>query len=115
MVQFKSVAPAKAEDRSPRCRCLVQGCTVNLKDLVTIAVARVRSSTKKINARLATAKKLSRRKKLSKLKWTKVLLTEPSMFSTARLMSSPAWNQVTLLSLSKNSLTSGLNARARTS
>lgn len=94
-VQFKSAAPAKAEARSPRCKCLVQACTVNPRDLVMTVVARVKSSTKKINVRLVMEKKLSRRKKLSKLRLTKAPLTEPSMCSTVRLMSTPARNQVT--------------------
>jgi len=58
-------------------------------------VARVKLSMKKISVKFAMEKKLSRRRKLSKLRSTKVLLTKPSMFFMGKLMSIPAWNQVT--------------------
>jgi len=78
------------------------------------AVVKEKSLMRRTSARPATERKLSRRRKLSRLRSTRVHLTINSTYFMVRLMNTQVWSQETLSLSSKSNLTSDLSERVLT-
>jgi len=63
MVLSRNVETVKAVEWSPKWSNLAPACILNLKDLVTHAEEREKSSMKKTNARPAMVRKLSKKRR----------------------------------------------------
>jgi hypothetical protein len=83
---YKNAEAAKDVVWSLKCKCLDLVCTLNPKDLATTAEAKVKSLTKKTNARLAMERKSRKKRNCLKLKSIRDLQMAITTLSMVKLM-----------------------------
>jgi hypothetical protein len=79
---------------------LDQACILNVLDLVKIAMDKVKSLIRKINAKIAMVRRSSRKRKFLRLLLTRELQMVKNMFIMEKPMNFQVSNQVMLLSKS---------------